>query len=519
MTPKSYDAIVIGAGVNGLVTAGYLGRAGKRVLVLERRGVAGDAAAGADFATGFRADLMTPGWMDPIIRKELGLGGGELGSGGTVFSPAPGGGGLLLSPDLTASAGSIRQFSQKDSERWGAFSTRMHRLAGFLLELYRVAPPRPTSTSWSDLWTLLGLGRRLKALGKTDMVELLRVLPMSAAELLNDWFESDLLKGTVGAAGVTNLCQGVRASGTGFVLLHHHVGLPPSVFRATGTGGTRLTDALLTLVRGHGVEVRTGARVARIAVANGRTSGVILETGEQITATAVASSADPRETLLGLVDAAQLNPEFTHAVRHIRYRGVTAQVNLALGELPRFAAMEGDAHLRGVISLAPSLDYLEKAYDDAKYGRTSARPWLSVTIPSLADPSLAPAGKHVMTVAVQYTPYRLREGDWSGSRADALADRVVAALNEYAPNLGGAVLGRQVITPLAMEQTYSLPEGNLDHGELMLDQVLFMRPVPACGRYRTPVQGLFLCGSGSHPGGRMMGSPARLAVREILADS
>ena len=406
MTPRSYDAIVIGAGINGLVAAAYLGRAGRRVLVLERRGVAGGAATAAEFASGFRADLMSPGWMDPIIRKELGFGGGTPGNGDIVFSPATGGGGLLLSADLTASAGSIRHFSQKDSERWGRFSTRMHRLAGFLLELYRVPPPRPTSTSWGDFWTLLGLGRRLKALGKTDMVELLRVLPMSAAELLSDWFESDLLKGTVGAAGVTNLCQGVRASGTGFVLLHHHVGLPPGVFRAPGAGGARLTEALLTLMRGQGVEVRTGARVARIAVANGRASGVILETGEEITATAVASSADPRETLLGLVDAAQLDPEFTHAVRHIRYRGVTAQVNLALGELPRFVGMEGDAHLRGVISLTPSLDYLEKAYDDAKYGRVSARPWLTATIPSLTDPSAAPPGKHAMTVAVQYAPYR-----------------------------------------------------------------------------------------------------------------
>jgi phytoene dehydrogenase-like protein len=355
------------------------------------------------------------------------------------------------------------------------------------------------------------------------MIELLRVLPMSAAEWLDDTFSSDLLKGTVGASGITRILQGPRSAGTAFVLLHHHVGRPAGAVRASHlvTGGVgALGRALASAARSFGVEIRTTAPVRRVLVRNGRTSGVVLESGEEIAAKLVVSSADPRHTVFDLVDPGEFEPEFLRAVRNIKFRGAAATVSFALSELPKFPSRsgDGDAHLRGAISIAPSLDYLERAYDDAKHGGVSQHPYLEARIPSLLDPGLAPAGKHVMTVQVQYAPYRLKNGTWDGAAKDRLAELVIETMTSVAPNFRKAVLHRHVVTPKDLEDRYGLSEGSAYHGELTLDQIFFMRPVPGWAQYRLPVRGLFLCGAGTHPGGGIAGASGRNAARQILKE-
>jgi phytoene dehydrogenase-like protein len=355
------------------------------------------------------------------------------------------------------------------------------------------------------------------------MVELLRTVPMSVGELLDDWFETDILKGVLGARGVTGVLQGPRSGGTAFVLLHHQVGRPVGAFRAPHAvrGGVgSLARALTAAATSFGAEVRTGAEVVRVLSKGGRATGVVLQNGDEIAARRVVSGADPRRTFLDLCDPSRLTPDFVRAVRSVRYRGAWAKVNLALGALPTFAALRdaGETALRGTISISPSLDYLERAYDDAKYGRVSDRPYLEIRIPSLADASLAPPGRHVMSIEVQYAPYRLREGEWDDSARDALGDRVVETLAAYAPELPGSILHRQVLTPRDLETTFALTEGHTYHGEMTLDQILFMRPVAGWSRYRTPVGGLYLCGAGTHPGGGIAGVPGANAARVILKD-
>jgi phytoene dehydrogenase-like protein len=345
---------------------------------------------------------------------------------------------------------------------------------------------------------------------------------MPVAELLNDEFESDALKGAVGAAGVTGIFQGPRASGTAYMLLHHlaDTGGELRANRTAHGGIGGLAGALAAAARAHGAEIRCNASVAQVIVKNGRATGVALESGEEIAARQVASNADPARTFLGLVGAEHLEPEFVRDVGNIRYRGAVGKVNLALGELPHFPGLNGDAAsaLRGTITISPSLDYLERAYDDAKYGEPSARPYMEAVIPTLADPGLAPPGKHVLSILVQYAPYQLKSGSWA-ARREQFGDAVVQALADYAPNLPGAVLGRQVLTPADLEATFGLTGGSLYHGELTLDQLFFMRPVAGWAQYRTPVDGLYLCGAGAHPGGGLSGLPGRNAAREMLKET
>ena len=524
MPAPSYDVIVIGAGQNGLVAAAYLAKAGRRVLILERRAKAGGSRGTEEFHPGFRVDpaFHSSGWLDPAISADLGLGGpgeGLLASDPAVFSPLADGSFVLRRAPRDA-ADEIRKHSSADAGKWADFCQLMQKMTGFLQHMYGVTPPQLTSTRPGDLLTLLGLGRRVRGMGKSDMIELLRVLPMSVAELLDDWFETDVLKGTLGAAGITGICQGPRSAGTAFVMLHHQVGNPAGVFRAGGLrrGGTgSLGDRLAGAARGFGAELRLGATVSHIQVKDGRAAGVILDSGEEIPASQVISTVDPRQTMLTLVDPVELEPDYTRAMQNIRYRGVAAKVNLALGELPRFGGAGGDDRaLRGIISISPSLDYLEKAYDDAKHGGVSRAPYLEAVIPSLEDPGMAPAGKHVMSVWMQYAPFRLKEGTWDAASREALGDRVVDCLAAYAPNLKSAVLARQVLTPRDLADTYAVTEGNLYHGEMGLDQILFMRPVPGWGHHKTPIKNLFLGGSGTHPGGGVAGGAGRLAVKELL---
>jgi phytoene dehydrogenase-like protein len=459
----------------------------------------------------------------PDIAADLGLAAHGLElmvPDATVWSPQPDGRALTLWTDPTKTAEEIGRFSPEDARRWPAFTAQLARFAKVLEAVYAVAPPRVPDAGGGDLMTLLRLGRRVRALGRREMVEFLRVPPMSVAEWLDDWFAADALKGAVGAGGITHILQGPRSAGTAFVLLHHQVGRPAGAVRAAHLvkGGVgNLGRALAAAAKGFGAEIRTNARVREIVVRDGRVLGVALETGEHLAVSQVVSSVDPRRTLCSLVDASHLDPEFLRAVRNIKYRGATATVHLALAELPRFTARAADGALRGAITIAPSLDYLERAYDDAKYGAVSRYPYLEARIPTLLDPSLAPPGKHLMTVQVQYAPYHLK-ASWDAPTRDRVADLVITTLGEYAPRLKASVIHRRVITPKDLETRFGLTEGHPYQGELTLDQILFMRPVAGWARYQMPITGLQLCGAGTHPGGGLAGAAGRNAAREIVRE-
>jgi len=523
----SHDIIVIGADLNGLVTAAYLARAGERVLLLDRRSTIGGAALTEEVLPGFQFNtaLHDAGWLNPAIVKDLELGRHGLEmiqSDVTVFEP---GSGLTLWRDAAKSAQSIAHFSRADAEKWPAFHARMLKLAGFLENVYALTPPKITTTNPVELWSWLGLGRKLRGLGRQDMMELMRTLPMSVDELLTDWFETAALQGAIGAGGITNLDQGPRAAGTALVLLHHLIGAGALRAIRTARGGIgSLSKALAAAAQQYGVELRLNADVIQIVVKDDRAAGVALSNGEEVNARCVISSADVRRTFFDWIGPAHLETEFMRAAQNIRYHGVRAKVNLALSELPRFAGAD-ESLLRGVISISPSLDYLERAHDDAKYGRVSGKPYLEATIPSLNDPALAPSGQHVMSIWMQYAPYRLREEKrgiappvWDDARREAIGDLVVNTLSEYAPNLKGAIVQRQVLTPVDLESRFDAPEGNLYQGELALDQFLFMRPLAGWSQYRTPIAGLYLCGATTHPGGGLAGAAGYNAAREILKD-
>lgn len=522
-------AVVIGAGHNGLVTAARLAKAGLRVIVLERRGQIGGAATTEEFHPGFRCDTGAHrlGGLRPEVVRELKLARHGLRlvrPDPTLFAPLPDGRYLLLRRDPVDTATSIRAIAPADAARWPEFSARMAAIVGFLEKLHAIAPPRVLAGDRSDVLKMLKLGARLRLAGRETMIDVLRTLPMSVAELVDEWFESEPLKGVLAAGGVDGLDHGPRAAGTAHLLLHHHAwtdGASPRSPSFVQGGMVALADALAAAARAAGAELRTGVEVAAIRVRDGRATGVRLTDGTAIDANRVASSADPQRTFLELLDPAALEAGFLRAVRNIRYRGACAKVHLALGDLPRFTAApydDGDAHLHGLISISPDLEYLERAHDDAKYGEPSHRPYLEAVIPTLHSPSLAPAGKHVMSIRVQYAPYRLKDRDWDDAGRDELGDRVVRTLADYAPDLPGLIEAREVLTPVDLERRFGLTQGNIDHGAMTLDQLFLMRPVPGWARYRTPIEGLYLCGAGAHPGGGVTGSPGYNSAAEILRD-
>jgi phytoene dehydrogenase-like protein len=524
----AYDTIVIGAGHNGLVTAAYLAKAGQRVLVLERRDRVGGAAVTEELFPGYKFDSGSHrvNQLQPQVVQELGLAqhGLELiPCDPSLYAPHPDGGGLVLWRDVQKSVDEVARHSSADASRYADFAKLVARAAAFLGSLYAKPPIDPVSSGTSDALDGLRIAGRLRRLGRREMMEVLRILPMNLVELMDDWFEADLLRAALGACGITGLCQGPMSTGTAFLFLHHHVGTQPGALRGMlrprgGMGG--LSKALAAAAEQNGADIRTAAWVERIIVGDEGVTGVALVSGEEIRARRVVSNADPRRTFLDLLDPIHLSPSFLDRVRNIRFRGVCARVNLALGELPAFkGAPAGDLHLRGAISIGPDLNYLERAYDDAKYGQISRQPYLEAVVPTLADPDLAPDGKHIMSILVQYAPYQLKDGAWDDAQREELAKRVIATLAEYAPNIESAIIHTQVLTPLDIEGLFGLTEGNIYHGELTLDQIYFMRPVPGWARYRTPVRHLYLCGAGTHPGGGVTGTPGYNAAGAILTDA
>lgn len=520
-----WDAAVIGAGANGLAAAATLAGAGRRVLVLERAPAVGGQSRALEFAPGFRAPLdLDGGWVPPPLARALRLPAAALETVHpdlVVTAPADHAAGewLSISRDVGQAAQAIRRFSPEDAERWPGFAARMAKLAGFLAALYTQPAPRIDASGAGELLALARLGRRLRGLGRQDTIELLRTIPMSVQELLDDSFSSEPLKAAVGAGGIRDLCQGPRSGGTAFLLLHHLVGAPEGAMRRgwQRAGPGAVTSALAAAARRHGTEIRSGADVRRIEVKDDRVTGVVLASGEEVAVPLVLSSADPARTLLGLVDPVWLDPDFLRAVGSIKFRGVSARVLLALDGLPPFRGLtDPERALAGTVVLAGSLTEMERAYDAAKYGWVSDRPYVEVTVPSLRWPGLAPAGRHVLVAHVQYAPWRLRNGGWDEAGREALGERVVRVLEDHAPGIGAMARHGLVLTPKDLEERFGVTEGSLTHGELTLDQILFMRPVAGYGRYAMPVDGLFLCGAGTHPGSGVIGGPGWLAARQAL---
>jgi phytoene dehydrogenase-like protein len=514
------DTVVVGGGLNGLVAAITLARSGRRVVVVERAATLGGSTRELEFAPGFRAAPFGAeiGWIPPEVARSVGLAPiDSVAVDPTVVSPVGGGAWLELHRDPSATRSALERFSPHDAAAWPGFCARLHRIAGFLANLYRIPAPDIDTTKLGELWDLLQVGRKLKGLGRTEMVEVLRTVPMAAAELLDEWFEHDGLKGLLAAGAVTDLAQGPYSGGTAFTLLHHHVGAPEGVIRARTLprgGPGPLIAALADLARRAGVELRTDSPVESIRVgADGEVTGVRLAAGEELAATTVLSTVDPRRTLLELLDPVHLDPEFILAMRNVRFRGAAAKVLLALDGLPEAPGLAADA-LRGAISISPSMTYLERAYDATKYGERSADPYVEARIPSLLQPDLAPSGQHVMVLHVQYAPYWLKAGSWAEAR-DGLADAAIAAVETGLPGLSRRIRHRMVLTPPDLEREFGMTEGAASHGELMLDQILFMRPVAGSSRYAMPVPGLYLGGAGTHPGPGVAGGPGWLAARAI----
>jgi phytoene dehydrogenase-like protein len=521
-----YDVVIIGGGHNGLTAAAYLARAGRTVLVLERRHVIGGAAVTEEVFPGFHFSVCSyvVSLLRPEIIRELGLvrHGLHLMPLDGTFTPLPGGDHLWRTDDHEFTKRELTRHSARDAARYADFSAAMSRIAQFIKPVLGVVPVDPERPGVQGVLQLLGAVGRYRQLSTVDRTRLIQMMSMSAVDFLGQWFESDPLVATMSASGIIGTFLGVRSPGTAYVLLHHYMGEIDGVFRSWGLarGGTgAVSNAIAAAGREAGVEIRTNAPVAHIRLRGGTADGVVLDNGDEIDARVVASSADPHVTFLRLLDPGQLPDSFVDAVRRYRFRGAAAKVNLALDGLPRFISRpDGDDHLRGAISISPSVDYMERAYDEAKYGAFSRRPYMDIVIPSLSDPTVAPAGKHVMSCFVQYAPYRLSSGTWDQQR-EALGDTVLDTLAEYAPNIRDLVLHRQVITPLDLEREWSLTEGNIFQGELSPDQLFFMRPVPGWAQYRTPIRGLYMCGAATHPGGGIMGAPGRNAARTILAET
>ncbi len=520
----SYDTIVVGAGHNGLIAGALLARAGQRVVVLEAREAIGGAAATEEVFPGFRVDRFAHriGGVDPDLLRRLGISDSEvrlLAADPCSVSPTIEGESLTLWRDPERTATEIARRSASDAKAWPGFVQLVVDASELLAGVWDATPPDVTGTDVRDLATAVRLGHRLRRLGKRRMTEVLRVLPMSIYELVDEWFEDDLVRGTLAGAAVLGLCQGPMSAGTALSFLHHQVRAGPVIrpmVRVEGGIG-RLAEALANAVRAAGGEVRTEARVEQISVGDDGAAGVVLEGGDALSARRVVSSLDPRTTLFGLVDPSALGVEVARKVDAIRFRGVTAKVHLALRDVPRFSAIPDSAErLRGATSISPSLEYVERAYDAAKYGKISEAPYLEVSIPSLSDPTVAPTGAHLASIVVQYAPYSLTEGEWDDHTKEGLAARVISTVAEYAPGFDGLVEASHVVSPRDLERDLGMAEGNIYHGEMTLDQLLFMRPIPSASRYRSPIAHLWMCGAGTHPGGGVIGAPGANAAREIL---
>jgi phytoene dehydrogenase-like protein len=523
--PDTRDIVILGAGHNGLVTAFYLAKAGFRPLVLERRPVVGGCATTEEFCPGFRCSRLAhatgPIRSDIVVDMDLAKHGLKTYTPTVrVLSLAPDGN-LALFGDTTRSQQEIAKFSSKDAANYAEFQQSLTRIGELAALLMSVTPPEIDDPSANDLWELLKTGHKIRGLGEKDLYRVLRWAPMAIADLVAEWFDTELLRGTIAAQGIFGTFLGPWSAGSSATLLLRSASdsnLAGSASYIVGGAGA-VTAAMATAAQAARAEVRTSCEVVAIKVKDGAATGLVLSNGDELSARVIISNADPKRTLLGLIEPQHLQPSFLQRLLHYRMNGTVAKINLALGGLPAFKGVDGDAtaRLSGRIQISPEIDYLERAFDASKYGEFSQHPYIEATIPTLWDMSLAPAGKHVMSIYMQYAPYKLRNTDW-GSQRDALGDTVVNTLAEYAPDLPSLIEAREVITPQDLEQTYGLTGGHIFHGELALDQLFTMRPLLDWAQYRTPIKNLYLCGSGTHPGTGLTGASGANAARQIIQD-
>src|SRR5215471_7822365 len=523
---QHYDVIVIGGGHNGLTNAAYLAKAGKKVLVLERRNVIGGAAVTEEIIPGFLFSECSyvVSLLRPEIIRELDLPrhGLEILPLDGTFSPMLNGDYLWRMNDHARTQREIRRHSRLDAEAYDEFSKMMTPMCRFVKPMLSMIPPDPTTLNPKDLKQLNFMLQRFRELSSDERYTLVQLMTMSSADFLDQWFETDVLKATMSASGIIGTFLGIRSPGTAYVLLHHYMGEIDGAFRSWGfsRGGTgAISNAIGAAARELGVEIRTKSPVGKIIVKNGRVAGVALQSGEEIFANVVSSSVDPHLTFEKFLEPSELPGDFLEGVRRYKFRGSSGKVNLALDALPNFKCLPGPgAHQRGAISISPGMEYMERAYDRSEYGHFSSRPYIDMVIPSLTDPSVAPPGKHVMSCFVQYAPYKLAPGLSWDTEKEKFGNTVIDTISEYAPNLKDIIIDKMVVTPLDLEREWGLSEGNIFQGELSLEQLFFLRPAPGYAQFRTPIKNLYMCGSATHPGGGIMGAPGRLAALEILKD-
>src|SRR5215210_555101 len=527
MPCMSYDAIIVGGGHNGLVCAAYLARAGRRVLVLEQRDVVGGAAMSEEVFPGFRFSVFSyvVSLLRPEIIRDLDLPrhGLQILPLESTVTPLDNGDYLAGWPDADESRREIARHSPRDAEAASQFGRLMHHMAMAVKPILGMVPPDPASLAPSDLRGLLKLGGHFRTLGAERFHALFKLMTMSSADYLDEWYEFDPLKATKSASGIIGTFLGPRSPGTAYVLLHHYMGEIDGAFRAWGfqKGGTgAISEAIASSAKSFGAEIRVDAPVERVLVAGDRVLGVALKNGDELRAPLVISGLDPRRTFKNLLDPRALPTELVEGIDRYKFRGSSGKVNVALSGLPKFTCFGDDTELalralRGAISVSPTVEYLERAYDDAKYGEFSRNPYMDIVFGSMIDPGMAPPGQHVMSVFVQYAPWNLN-GGWNDAKRDAFGDAVIKTLARYAPNIESLIVHRQVLTPADIERITGLSEGNIFQGELALHQLFFLRPAPMWAKYRTPVKGYWQCGAGTHPGGGIMGASGRLAALEIL---
>jgi phytoene dehydrogenase-like protein len=525
MSVHNFDVIIIGGGHNGLVAAAYLARAGKKVVVLERREIVGGAAVTEEIFPGYRFSEFS--YVVSLLRPEI-IRDLELPKHGlkilplpSTFTPTEDGDYLAAWDDHDLTRREIYRHSPRDADAYDEFSRVMARAAKAIKPIIGLVPPDPSSLSWRDIKGMMKLGKYGMSLSSHELDMLAKLVTQSSGDLLDDWFETDALKGTKACSGIIGTYLGPRSPGSAYVLLHHYMGEIDGAFRAWGfakNGNGGVSAAIASAARALGADIRTSCPVQQVIVQGGRAAGVALANGDEFRAPVVMSAADPKRTFLDFVEAKHMPEETLTALRNFRIRGSSGKVNIALSELPDFTALPGEGPLhRGAISISPSIEYIERAYDDAKYGSFSKRPYLDIIIPSKIDPDMAPPGHHVMSCFVQYAPFDI-EGGWDDAKRDAFGEAVISTLERYAPNIRRAIVGAQVITPADIQRIVGITGGNIMHGELLLHQLFFLRPAPQWADFRTPLPGYYYGAAGAHPGGGVMGAAGKMAAEAILED-